>query len=121
MYVYIPEFEGNKLLYQSGMFFSGFESSSTIVSFTLMELARNKKCQDRAREDIRNTIELYGWSLEAFGEMKYLDQCVAEGIRLYPPVSTLDRCALNDYKVSSFSSHPLGKQALIYKMRYSLG
>lgn len=64
-----------------------------------MELARNTKCQTRARHDILNAINLHGWTYEAFNEMKYLDQCIAEGLRLHPPVSTIDRYTRNNYKV----------------------
>ncbi|KAK0178742.1 hypothetical protein PV327_007605 [Microctonus hyperodae] len=42
----IYKFENENLLSQSGTFFSGLESSSTITSFTLMELARNRKYQE---------------------------------------------------------------------------
>ncbi|KAG6465215.1 hypothetical protein O3G_MSEX015006 [Manduca sexta] len=92
-------FEGDNLFYQSGTFFSGFESSSTVSAFTLMELAKNKAYQDRARADIKRAIDKYGWTLEAFNDMKYLDQCIAEGVRLHPPVSTIDRYTHRDYKI----------------------
>ncbi|KAI4502716.1 hypothetical protein M0802_001760 [Mischocyttarus mexicanus] len=93
------KFEGENLLYQSGTFFSGFESSSTCMSFTLMELANNMKCQERAREDINKAINKHGWTYEAFNEMKYLDQTIAEGLRLHPPVSTIDRYTRQDYQI----------------------
>lgn len=96
------EFEGDNLLYQSGTFFSGFESSSTTATFTLMELARKKECQDMAREDILNALDKHGWTYEAFNSMKYLDKCVAEGVRLHPSVSTIDRCTRKDYRVKNF-------------------
>lgn len=96
------EFEGENLLYQSGTFFSGFESSSTCMSFTLMELANNMECQELARKDVNKAIDKYGWTYEAFNEMKYLDQAIAEGLRLHPPVSTIDRYTRQDYRVCSF-------------------
>lgn len=65
-----------------------------------MELARQKECQQKAREDILDAIEKHGWTYEAFNEMKYLDKCVAEGVRLHPSVSTIDRYTRNDYQVS---------------------
>lgn len=95
----ITEFEGENLFYQSGTFFSGFESSSTATSFTLMELASYPEYQQKAREDINKAIEKHGLTYEAFNDMKYLDQCIAEGVRLHPPVSTIDRYTRQDYQV----------------------
>lgn len=99
MYVVLTEFTGENLLYQSGTFFSGFESSSTTSSFTLMELAKNREYQNLARADINKAVDKHGWTFEAFNEMKYLEQCIAEGIRIHPPVSTIDRYTCNDYTV----------------------
>ncbi|XP_011646577.1 probable cytochrome P450 6d5, partial [Pogonomyrmex barbatus] len=94
----ITEFEGENLLYQSGTFFSGFESSSTCTSFTLMELANHPECQKLARKDINRAIEEHGWTYEAFTDMKYLDQAILESLRLHPPVSTIDRYTRQDYQ-----------------------
>lgn len=91
--------DGENLLFQSGMFLSGFESSATTTAFTLMELANNHEYQEEARKDVNKAIEKHGLTYEAFNDMKYLDQCIAEGIRLHPPISTLDRYTRQDYKV----------------------
>ncbi|XP_044584081.1 probable cytochrome P450 6d5 [Cotesia glomerata] len=96
---HVTGLEGDNLLFQSGTFFSGFESSSTTATFTLMELAKKKEYQDRAREDIKKAIDKHRWTFEAFNDMKYLDQCIAEGVRLHPSVSTIDRYTLQDYKI----------------------
>ncbi|KAJ0171045.1 hypothetical protein K1T71_013244 [Dendrolimus kikuchii] len=93
------KFEGNNLWYQSGTFFSGFESSGSASAFTLMELAKNKDYQNGARADITKAITKYGWTIEAFNDMKYLDKCIAECLRMYPSISTIDRYALKDYKI----------------------
>ncbi|XP_024942643.1 uncharacterized protein LOC107269568 [Cephus cinctus] len=93
------KFEGENLLYQSGTFFSGFESSSTTMSFTLMELANHPEYQERVRQDINKAIDAHGFTFDAFNEMKYLDQAIAEGVRLHPPVSTIDRYTRKDYKI----------------------
>lgn len=82
---------------------AGFESSATASSFTLLELARNKYSQNKVRNEIlMATIKMNGWNCEAFANMKYLDQCIAEAIRIHPPVATLDRFTRNDYKVNIF-------------------
>lgn len=64
-----------------------------------MELAREEEFQKKARADIMAAIEKHGWTYEAFNDMKYLDKCVAEGVRLHPSVSTIDRYTRNDYQV----------------------
>lgn len=64
-----------------------------------MELANHTDHQQRAREEINRVIAKHGWTFEAFNEMKYLDQCIAEGLRLHPPVSTIDRYTRQDYTI----------------------
>lgn len=87
------------MLYQSGTFFSGFESSATSAGFTLFELAKNLDCQEKCRQDIRKAVDKHGLTYEAFNEMKYLEQAILEGVRLHPPVSTIDRYTRSDYTV----------------------
>ncbi|CAL1676923.1 unnamed protein product [Lasius platythorax] len=114
------KFEGENLLYQSGTFFSGFESSSTCMSFTLMELAKHSKYQKLARQDINRSIDKHGWTYEAFQDMKYLDQTIAESLRLHPPVSTIDRYTLQNYKIPN-TDIVIEKGTPIYISLYGLG
>lgn len=65
-----------------------------------MEIAKNKEVQEKARADVKRAVAEYGWTYEAFNEMKYLDQCAHEGLRMYPSVPFLDRRARVDYNVS---------------------
>nr|NP_001296015.1 uncharacterized protein LOC105397321 [Plutella xylostella]AIJ00774.1 P450 CYP6 family protein 14 [Plutella xylostella] len=112
-------FEGENLLFQSGTFFSGFESSSTSAAFTLMELARSETHQVRARQEIQAAVKQHGWTFEAFSEMKFVDQCVLEGVRLHPPVSTIDRCARTDYHIPG-TDIVIEKGTAIYISLYGL-
>ncbi|XP_011164532.2 cytochrome P450 6k1 [Solenopsis invicta] len=116
----IYKFEGDNLLYQSGTFFSGFESSSTCTSFTLMELAKHPEYQELARKDINRAIEKHGWTYEAFKDMKYLEQAILEGLRLHPPVSTIDRYTRQDYKIPN-TDVIIEKGTPIYISLYGLG
>lgn len=64
-----------------------------------MELASHPEYQQKARKDILRATEKYGTTYEAYKDMKYLDLCIAEGVRLHPSVSTIDRYTKCDYKV----------------------
>lgn len=57
---------------------AGFETSSTTMSFTLFELARNQDCQLLVQQDIDQALEACGGKLcyEAVMKMKYLDSCI---------------------------------------------
>ncbi|XP_065092311.1 probable cytochrome P450 6a14 [Ochlerotatus camptorhynchus] len=90
-------------------FFAGFETSSTLMSFCLYELALNQNLQDKARKDVLDTISKHGsLSYEAVHEMKYLEKCINESLRKYPPVPNILRTATQDYNVSG-SSLTIGK------------
>lgn len=106
-------------------FFAGFETSSTLMSFCLYELAQNQDLQDKARKDILDTLNKHGsLSYEAVHEMKYLENCVSgkvqnnvipiinfylmsnnisETLRKHPPASNIFRTATQDYTVPGTS------------------
>ncbi|XP_063549055.1 cytochrome P450 6k1-like [Cydia strobilella] len=115
----VYEFSRENLVYQCGTFMSGFESSAITASFTLMELARHPVIQQRAREDIQQAVKEHGWTYEGLKAMKYLNQCVAEGVRLHPPVSTVDRSAKEDYKIPG-TNIIIEKGTAVYVSLYGL-
>nr|QEG78945.1 CYP6BH5 [Phaedon cochleariae] len=86
---------------QSFIFFAaGFETSSTTITMTLFELAQNQEAQDRVREEVINCLEKDNNdpTYETIMEMKYLGLAVDETLRLWPPVTTLTRVCVQDYK-----------------------
>lgn len=55
-------------------FVGGFETSSTVTSFAMLELAMNQDIQDKLRKNIRACLSSHGeLTYEALMEMEYLD------------------------------------------------
>ncbi|XP_075165469.1 putative cytochrome P450 6a14 [Haematobia irritans] len=86
-------------------FLAGFETSSTTMSFVLYELARHQDIQDKLRGEILSGLKQTQGELtyEGMNAMEYLEQVIAETLRLYPVLSILLRIANNDYPVPNTS------------------
>ncbi|KAJ8940736.1 hypothetical protein NQ318_005487 [Aromia moschata] len=82
-------------------FIAGFETSSTTMTFALFELAKHPKCQEKVRDELKRVLAKHGDQVtyDALGDMKYMSQVIDETLRLYPPLATLMRQCVKDYKV----------------------
>ncbi|XP_067005220.2 probable cytochrome P450 6a13 [Anabrus simplex] len=92
----------NLLAAQAFVFFlAGFETSSTLMSFALYELALNPDLQARAREEVDTVLQQHGGKLtyETLQDMPYLDKVVSESLRKYPPVGILIRVCTKPYVI----------------------
>ncbi|XP_061395240.1 probable cytochrome P450 6a14 [Musca vetustissima] len=91
-------------------FLAGFETSSTTMSFALYELARNPEVQEELRREITESLKKTQGELtyESLHEMQYLEQVVAETLRIYPVLPNLIRLTKNDYQVPN-TQHILEK------------
>ncbi|XP_037028113.1 probable cytochrome P450 6a20 [Bradysia coprophila] len=92
----------NEVAAQAFVFFlAGFETSSTVMTFLLYELALNKDIQLKARKEIKQVLERHGgqFSYEAMTDMTYITQILNESLRKYPPVGNLRRITSKDYNV----------------------
>jgi cytochrome P450 family 6 len=83
------------------MYAGGFETSSTLMSFTLYEIALNEEIQDRLRDEILSGVEENGGKInyEILNGLKYLDMVVSESLRKYPPIPDQIRQCTKDFKV----------------------
>nr|CAD7396492.1 unnamed protein product [Timema cristinae] len=82
-------------------FLAGYETSSSVVSFCLHELALNPDIQSRLREEVDDAIEGNDGKLtyDVIQSMKYMDQIIYETLRKYPSVSNLERLCTKEYAI----------------------
>jgi len=83
------------------VFSGGFETSSTLMTFALYELALHSDIQDRLREEISAGIEDNDGKLsyDMLIGFKYLDMVVNEALRKYPPIPMPMRKCRTTYKI----------------------
>ncbi|XP_037950404.1 probable cytochrome P450 6a13 [Teleopsis dalmanni] len=81
------------------LFVAGFETSSSVMSFCLYELALNPDIQEKARTEMNEVMAQHDGKLtyEAVKEMKYLLHCMYETTRKYSVVPVIVRKAAKDY------------------------
>ncbi|KAK5641859.1 hypothetical protein RI129_010406 [Pyrocoelia pectoralis] len=87
---------GNALLF----FTAGFDTSSTMLSFTCHELAVNPDVQHKLVREINDTFQDSKISYELLLGMKYLEQVISESLRKWPPSMQTDRVCVRSYKLS---------------------
>nr|XP_029730817.1 probable cytochrome P450 6g2 isoform X2 [Aedes albopictus] len=105
------QLQGDILVAQAATFYmASFETTSSVLSFTLYELTKNPEIQQRLREEIRNCIQKHGQDLPyecLVNEMPYLGMVISEAARLYPVLPFIERqCSLpagaTGYKLEPF-------------------
>ncbi|KAM8712022.1 hypothetical protein ACLKA7_012528 [Drosophila subpalustris] len=82
------------LLAQASVFFTaGFETSSSAMTFCLLELAKQPALQDRLRQEINEGLLKEGGKLtyETINSLEYLAMVLDEVLRMYPVLPFLDR------------------------------
>ncbi|XP_050094490.1 probable cytochrome P450 6a13 [Anopheles aquasalis] len=83
-----------------GFFVAGYDTSSSNVTFCLYELALNEECQERARTCVLEALQKHGgMTYEAIADMDYLDRCINETLRKYPPLAMLQRTSCKPYRI----------------------
>lgn len=97
-------------------FLAGFETSSGATSACLMNLAQHQDVQDRLREEVDRVLAKHGgvMSYEALQEMKYMEQCLEETMRMFPALGLLPRVVTRDYQLPDCKATvPAGTRILI--------
>ncbi|KAK9496566.1 hypothetical protein O3M35_013155 [Rhynocoris fuscipes] len=94
---------------------AGFEATAANSLLTIYELSKNKEIQDKARQEILKYVEEAGGKLtyEALRKMTYLEQCVKETLRKYPPVPGLMRVCNKEYTLPNGYKIPVGQTVMI--------
>lgn len=92
---------------QSYIFFlAGFESSSSIATHALYELAQNQDIQDKVRKEIDETLTKHDdLTYDAVNEMIYLHKVINETMRKYPPLPVLNRICTKEIVLPTANIH----------------
>ncbi|KYM92461.1 Cytochrome P450 9e2 [Atta colombica] len=74
-------------------FLGGFETSSTAMCFATHEIAANPEIQTKLQQEIDKVLEESNGevSYEVINRLEYLDAVISEALRLYPPITNLER------------------------------
>lgn len=102
------EFTDSLIASQAFLFFAaGFETSSTALSFCLLELAINPEIQERLSTEIDTTLGKYKGMITYDGiqNMSYLHKVVDETLRKHPPAPVTRRVVTKPYVIPGTSVH----------------
>ncbi|KAL7290063.1 hypothetical protein TKK_0015792 [Trichogramma kaykai] len=73
--------------------FAGHDTSATTMTFASMLFAEHPDVQSKARAEVTKVLDKSNGNIgvQELKELQYLEQCIKETLRLYPPVSTIFR------------------------------
>ncbi|KAG5669754.1 hypothetical protein PVAND_000048 [Polypedilum vanderplanki] len=116
------QLETNEMAAESMVTFAaGYETSSTLMQFTLYELALNPEIQQRLRDEINSGIKENGGKLtyELLNSFKYLDMVIKESLRKYPSIPIYSRECNKEFQIPD-TNLVIPKGTTVYISAYSL-
>lgn len=88
---------------QAFLFYAGgYDTSSTTTALCIYELSKNPEWMARVRKEVDGIMEKRNGKLEyedLLMELKSLDLCIKETMRMYPPLSLLNRECTKEYLI----------------------
>ncbi|KAK3863816.1 hypothetical protein Pcinc_030448 [Petrolisthes cinctipes] len=94
----------DSIVSQSMLFLvTGYDTTASALSFCSYELAKNPSEQQRLRDELRGLVvkegDGYDLTYEAIMEAKFLNACMNETLRMYPPLVRTERICTKAYQV----------------------
>jgi len=76
-----------------GFLFAGFETTSTALTWTLLQLAEHEDIQDKARQEVTSLLTdgSQPITMDIADKLQYLACVIKETLRLLPPITTIFR------------------------------
>ena len=75
---------------------AGYETTATLITFALYELARHPSMQEKLRTEMNKYDEI---NYDSVSNCVYLDATIQEVLRFHSPVAGFDRQAVEDYHI----------------------
>ncbi|XP_075977540.1 cytochrome P450 9e2-like [Anticarsia gemmatalis] len=76
---------------------AGYETSSTLLSFAIHELATKPDLQTKLREHVTEMTEGKQLDYDLLAKLHYLEGFLLETLRMYPPLARVDRVCTKPY------------------------
>lgn len=98
----------------ASFFFGGIESTTTLVCFTLYEIAMNPDVQQKLRKEVdatKRSLDNTKLTYESMQQMKYLDMVITETLRKWPPFGVTNRRCTKPYTLENAN----GSKVTIHK------
>lgn len=111
-----PSFTDRDIMNEACTFMlAGQDSVGAAVAFCLFLLAQNPDCQEKCYQEVYDIFENDDRppTIKDIREMRYLEQCVKETLRLYPSVPLIARKISEDIRVNKCTI-PAGSDILIF-------
>lgn len=80
-------------------YFAGHETTSGLLTWTVMLLAIHSEWQERARQEILDYCGRNHPDAETLNQLKIVGMVLCESLRLYPPATAMFRATKNDMKL----------------------
>ncbi|GKV34453.1 hypothetical protein SLEP1_g42825 [Rubroshorea leprosula] len=92
----------NEIIDECKLFYiAGHESSSNLLIWTMVLLAKYPDWQARAREEVLNVFSDKKPDLDTLNRLTIITMILYEVLRLYPPIPTLERAVHKETKLGS--------------------
>lgn len=76
---------------------AGYETSSTLLSFAIHVLATKPELQEKLRDHVVKMTDGQDITYDLLSQLTYLEGFLLETLRMYPPVSRVDRTCVKKY------------------------
>nr|AVL92874.1 CYP450 [Locusta migratoria] len=89
-------------------FFAGFETVSSVLTFCSYLLAAHEDVQRRLQQEVDDVMKKSGGqpSYEQVIGCQYLDMVISETLRMYTPLSAMDRVCVRPYRLPATDTCP---------------
>ncbi|GAB6023598.1 Cytochrome P450 4GL4 [Chamberlinius hualienensis] len=95
--------------------FEGHDTTSVGISWSLFLIGQHPEVQQKILDELHSVFgdEIRPITSEDLNRLKYLECCIKESMRLFPPVPFIGRTLSNDLNISGYAV-PKGTQVVIF-------